>query len=158
MKNSFLIGKAAENRFLRCAMRRGYNVSKSTIEEDRHLHIDYWVSARGYGKYGVDVKGSNSPEEIWCEFVNVKGEPGWMYGESKIIAFDMPEEGGFCLVDTEDLKSYCEMNVEDEFVSAKDAYKKKYTRNGRGDIITKINLSDLKKIISYRVWAYDTEY
>ena len=111
------------------------------------------------GKWGVDVKGNNLPDEIWCEFKNVAGNPGWMYGGAKIIAFDMPEEGGFSVVDREDLVSYCEANVEDVFVSHKrDSYKKKYTRKDREDVITTLTLNDLKGLLSYRVWKYFKEY
>ena len=38
-----------------------------------------------------------SSEEIWCEFKNVAGDPGWMYGKADIIAFDMPEGVGLVL-------------------------------------------------------------
>ena len=111
------------------------------------------------GKWGVDVKGNNLPDEIWCEFKNVAGNPGWMYGGAKIIAFDMPEEGGFSIVDREDLVDYCEANVEDVFVSHKrDSYKKKYTRKDRKDVITTLSLNDLKGLLSYRVWKYFKEY
>ena len=82
-----------------------------------------------------------------------------MYGGAKIIAFDMPEEGGFSVVDREDLVSYCEANVEDVFVSHKrDSYKKKYTRKDREDVITTLSLNDLKSLLSYRVWKYFKEY
>jgi hypothetical protein len=125
-----------------------------------HMHIDYWMQYEGVdGKWGVDVKGNNLPDEIWCEFKNVAGNPGWMYGGAKIIAFDMPEEGGFSIVDREDLASYCEKNVEDVFVSDKrDSYKKKYTRKDRQDVITTLKLLDLKSLDTYRVWRYFKGY
>jgi hypothetical protein len=124
-----------------------------------HLHIDYWLAHSGSSTWGVDVKGNNLPDEIWCEFKNVAGNPGWMYGGAEIIAFDMPEEGGFSVVQREELRDYCEMTVEDVFVSNKrDAYKKKYTRKDRADVITKLNLLDIKLLDSYRVWDYSKEF
>jgi hypothetical protein len=76
-----------------------------------------------------------------------------MYGGAEIIAFDMPEEGGFSIVDRIELKDYCEKNVEDVFVdNKKDAYKKKYTRKDRSDVITKLNLLDIRSLDTYRVW------
>ena len=82
-----------------------------------------------------------------------------MYGGAEIIAFDMPEEGGFSVVQREELRDYCEMTVEDVFVSNKaDAYKKKYTRKDRADVITKLNLLDIKLLDSYRVWDYSKEF
>ena len=38
------------------------------------------------------------------------------------------------------------------------AYKKMYSRKDRDDVITKLKLSDLKSMLSYRVWKYFTEY
>jgi len=123
------------------------------------MHIDYWLEYDNGKTWGVDVKGNNLPDEIWCEFKNVKGDPGWMYGGAAIIAFDMPEEGGFSIVSRDELRNYCELNVSDVVVDQKrDAYMKKYTRKDRDDVITKLNLNDLKDLVSYRVWEYFTEY
>lgn len=158
-KYSSTTGRVAEVRFTRCAKHLGFGVLKSTDQDDMYLHIDYWLSKDGEGRWGVDVKGNNLPDEIWCEFKNVRGEKGWMYGGASIIAFDMPEEGGFSVVDRKELKNYCEDHVEDVVVShKKNAYKKKYTRHDRLDVITRIKLSDLKSLPSYRVWKYFSDY
>ena len=152
-------GRAAEVRFVMCAEAKELQVVKGSRKDDMHLHVDYWLSYEDKGRWGVDVKGNNLPYEIWCEFKNVAGNPGWMYGGAAIIAFDMPEEGGFSIVDRIELRDYCEENVEDVFVkNKKDAYKKKYTRDGRKDVITKLNLLDLKSLKSYRVWEYFKDF
>jgi hypothetical protein len=132
---------------------------KGSRKDDMQLHIDYWLKHGNSGKWGVDVKGNNLPDEIWCEFKNVAGNPGWMYGGAKIIAFDMPEEGGFSIVDRVELKDYCEKNVEDVSVDSKaDAYKKKYTRKDRSDVITKLTLLDIRELQSYRIWKYFKDF
>ncbi len=134
-------------------------MTKSSHTEDRHEHIDYWLALKDGGKWGVDVKGNNLPDEIWCEFKNVAGNPGWMYGGASIIAFDMPEEGGFAIVDREELALFCEKHVSDEVVKdKKKAYLKKYTRKDRQDVITILKLHDIKNLVSYRVWGYDPNY
>lgn len=151
-------GRMAEVRFKRAAERLGFDVMKSNKKDDMYQHIDYWLSYSGR-KHAVDVKGNNLPDEIWCEFKNVSGNPGWMYGNAHIIAFDMPEEGGFAIVDRQELAFWCEKNVLDEFVKdKKDAYRRKYTRRDRLDVITIVNLLDLKTLESYRVWPYETDY
>ena len=158
-KYSSATGRVAEVRFIRAAKQLGFQVTKGTRKDDMHLHVDYWLAHSGNSKWGVDVKGNNLPDEIWCEFKNVAGNPGWMYGGAEIIAFDMPEEGGFSVVQREELRDYCEMTVEDVFVSSKrEAYKKKYTRKDRADVITKLNLLDIKLLDSYRVWDYSKEF
>ena len=151
-------GRMAEVRFKRAAERLGFKVMKATPKEDMHKHIDYWLLYSDR-KHAVDVKGNNLPDEIWCEFKNVRGNPGWMYGNAHIIAFDMPEEGGFVIVDRQELAFWCEQNVKDVIVKEKkDAHLKKYTRRDRLDVITRLNLEDLKLLQSYRVWPYETDY
>jgi len=151
-------GRMAEVRFKRAAEKLGFKVMKADPKEDMHQHIDYWLSYMDR-KHAVDVKGNNLPDEIWCEFKNVKGNPGWMYGNAHIIAFDMPEEGGFSIVDRQELAFWCEKHVKNEVVGHKrDAHLKKYTRKDRQDVITKLNLRDLKLLSSYRVWPYETDY
>ena len=151
-------GRMAEVRFKRAAERLGFKVMKASPKEDMHKHIDYWLLYSDR-KHAVDVKGNNLPDEIWCEFKNVRGNPGWMYGNAHIIAFDMPEEGGFVIVDRQELAFWCEQNVKDETVKdKKDAHLKKYTRRDRLDVITRLNLEDLRLLQSYRVWPYETDY
>lgn len=153
-------GRMAEVRFVRAARQKGLLVTKSTHTEDIHQHIDYWLAMSGNGKqWGVDVKGNNLPDEIWVEFKNVQGNPGWLYGGATIIAFDMPEEGGFSIVDREELAFFCEKHVLDEAVSSKkDAYLKRYTRKDRQDVISILKLHDIKALMSYRVWEYNKDY
>jgi len=146
-------------RFVRAARKKGLLVTKSTHTEDIHEHIDYWLAIKNGGKWGVDVKGNNLPDEIWVEFKNVRGNQGWLYGGATIIAFDMPEEGGFSIVDREELALFCERHVSKEAVSdRKEAYLKRYTRQDREDVISILKLHDIKTLVSYRVWEYDTNY
>ena len=159
-KYSNATGRVAEVRFVRAARNKGLHVTKSTHTEDMHDHIDYWLAMSDLGKrWGVDVKGNNLPDEIWVEFKNVRGDAGWLYGGATIIAFDIPEEGGFSIVDREELAFFCEKHVKNEAVSnKKDAYLKKYTRKDREDVITILKLHDIKSLLSYRVWEYDQRY
>ena len=153
-------GRVAEVRFARAARNEGLLVGYAREEDDRHKHIDYWLAMNRDGKrWGVDVKGNNLPDEIWVEFKNVNGDPGWLYGGATIIAFDMPEEGGFSIVDRDELAFFCEKHVRNENVDDKKyAYLKKYTRKGRQDVITMLKLHDIKALMSYRVWEYDQRY
>ena len=153
-------GRMAEVRFVRAARNKGLLVTKATAKQDMHEHIDYWLAMNKDGKKcGVDVKGNNLPDEIWVEFKNVRGDDGWLYGGATIIAFDMPEEGGFSIVDRDELAFFCEKHVKEEKVTdKKHAYLKKYTRKDRQDVISILKLHDLKALMSYRVWEYDQRY
>ena len=152
-------GRVAEVRFVRAAEELGLTVQKSSRDDDIHRHVDYWLAYDSKGNWGVDVKGNNLPDEIWVELKNVGGNAGWLHGEAKIIAFDMPEEGGFSVVNRLELKEWVDQNVELEVVAHKrDAYRKLYTRKDRQDVITKLTLRDLRLLESYRVWKYFTDY
>lgn len=149
-------GRVSEVRFKRAAEALGFDVAKSSKGSDIHHHIDFHMTM-GNKTWSVDVKGNNLPDEIWCEFKNVHGRDGWMRGRASIIAFEMPEEGGFCVVNRDKLLEWCNENISDVLVDSKDmAYKKKYTRANRKDVVTKIYLDDLRSIESFRVWKYRT--
>jgi len=144
---------------MRAAEAMGLTLTKSTQFEDRHRHVDFWMSFDGKGYWGVDVKGNNMPDEIWVEFKNVSGDTGWLYGDAKIIAFEMPEAGGFSVVNRDELAFFCEKHVSKEVAKNKDdAYLKLYTRKDRKDVITKLYLSDIQTLKSYRVWKYFNDY
>jgi hypothetical protein len=152
------IGRACEALFVLTAESLGFEVVKSSVSDDMTKHIDFYLFFDGQGGWGVDVKGKNKHDEIWCEFKNVKGNKGWMLGEADIIAFDMPTSNGFCIVDRQELLSFCLDFVSGEIVDNKhDAYGKIYTRKGRKDEITKIKMSDLEQLKSFRVWVYPSE-
>jgi len=153
-------GRCAEVRFVRAARHKGLLVTKSSHTEDIHEHVDYWLAMSDSGKrWGVDVKGNNLPDEIWVEFKNVRGNPGWLYGGATIIAFDMPEEGGFSVVDRQELALFCEKHVKNEAVTdKKKAYLRRYSRKDRDDVISILKLHDIKSLVSYRVWEYDKDY
>jgi len=148
---SFRQGRVAENRWHRIFP----DAVKSTEEEDIKLHVDFW-----HNGVGVDVKGNNLADEIWVEFINVNGNTGWMHGEAKYIAFDVPELRGFVRVERKDLLEWCKKNVEKTYTTKKDSYRKLYRRRGRKDCMTKITVNDLAEIDSYLLinyvsWIYD---
>ena len=144
---------------MRAAEEKGLQVTKSSRSDDMHKHVDYWLAINDEGKWGVDVKGNNLPDEIWVELQNVGGNPGWLKGEAAIIAFDMPEEGGFSVVSRVDLLEYVNQNVSTEVVKDKrNAYKNLYQRRDRQDLITILHLRDIRKLESYRVWKYFEDY
>lgn len=127
---------------------------KSSRHDDIHLHIDFWVDGEG-----VDVKGNNLMDEIWIELKNVRGEPGWLFGEAKYIAFDIPELGGFVQVEREELKEYCKDNVDYKTLVPKaKAYKKGYRRKDRDDLITRLCVEDLETLLTFEVVPYSLTY
>lgn len=159
MNKSFGRGKRSEFRFLEAVRYKGLHCTKSSMSDDIKKHIDFYITNDDSEIIAtVDVKGENQLNEIWIEFKNVRGDKGWLYGEATVIAFEMPELGGFVCVLTKHLRDYIEANVANEFVPKKHAYKKMYTRDGRQDVITLVCIDDLKQIESYKVLEYSKEY
>ena len=149
-KQSWRDGNISATRYKRACP----DAHKSNRYEDINLHVDFW-----HGEDGVDVKGNNLPDEIWVEFANVNGKPGWTKGSARWIAFEMCEVGGFIRVDRKELLEWCYKNVSPDQVDNKlKAYRKIYQRKGRQDKITRLMLSDLRELKSYSIIPYCMEY
>lgn len=148
------VGNDTQNNFVKACESVGYVCKKTTDEVDIKEHIDYYIVRKNNTKTSVDVKGGNYTKVIWVEFNNVKGETGWLYGKAEKIAFDMPELSGFVVVDRKELLSLCDEIVEKVFVSKKDATRKLYQREGRRDVISRLELTDLMKLKSYKLLKY----
>ena len=151
-------GKISHQRFVTaCEFNKKYKTRNSSRQEDMKDHVDVWVERRDGKEYGVDVKGGTTYDTVWVEFKNVRGDKGWLYGKASYIAFDMPEEGGFLVVPREELRKYAEKHVTKEFVDKKNAYKKLYQRKERKDVITKLNVADIKSIKNFSLLRYYRE-
>lgn len=147
------VGDMTAQRFVEACEAIGYACEKSDRNTDIYDHIDYFVT-RLNGTTSVDVKGGNHPNTIWVEFKNVNGDKGWMYGKAEYIAFDMPELGGFVMVRTKELARLAEKIVEPVFVTKQEATRKYYQREGRQDVISRLELPDLQKLVSYKILKY----
>ena len=150
---NFEKGDEAEAKFMKVATALGWDVTPSTLEDDRSKHIDFvivWgkpVNSDDPGAaYSVDVKARNTAkdgEEVWIEIRNTLGGPGYLYSEVDMIAFDVGDR--FILVDRDILRVWIEENVAREYVkSARDAFMKVYTRVGKKDMITLVKTYHLK--------------
>jgi hypothetical protein len=56
----------------------------------------------------------------------------------------------------EELVDWCLLNVDNTFVGKNEAYRKLYQREGREDVLTKIHLTDLKELNSFKLLRYAT--
>ena len=145
-------GDNAEALFVSLASERGWSVQNATRKE-QFLHIDYFLSQKGYKNYSFDVKArkkvkradtETNDELIWIEWRNVAGNDGWLNGAANYIAFE--RENDFIIVERFQLKNLCEKIVKRDFVNnASDALYKIYQRKGRQDEISLIKLSDIFK-------------
>ena len=145
-------GMDAEEKFKLLAESKGYTVYKTRKNVDRLGKYDFFIE-KNNTRYKIEVKGRKKSkrqhlefmtDEIWVEFQNGDGYPGWLYGQSDFIA-QRTEEGTFLLIKREYLKDLSEKLIDrSTFVNnANQALHKAYKRFQRNDIIGKLLLSDL---------------
>lgn len=127
-----------------------------TIDENMFNHWDVSLF-----DYKIDVKGlrkkkrsdEDYDEEIhWIELKNVKGNIGWLYGESDYFAFELKKS--WILVCKTDLQNFIHEVCKDKIKSDKPELYKLYTRNGRKDILTIVKSLDLCQISTEIIKKY----
>lgn len=130
----------------------GGTVEKSTSDEDKLMHVDFWWYSPRKGKLGIDVKGirKNDNKELddtfqWLELQNIIGEKGWVYGQEDYVAFKTFTK--VIYIKREILAKYAEEKVKKctpVDVKPKEFYIP-YTRSrwGHKDISIKVPISDL---------------
>ena len=143
----------------------GGDVEKSTVNEDRYDHIDFWWTSPKKGRIGIDVKGvkknnrgDNKRDDTihWLELQGVSGHPGWLYGKAEYIAFMTFTR--IIFVKREKLLSFALESIKDKDVvydTPKECYvpykRKKW---GRDDLCLKVKTEDLEEIADFCI---DTE-
>ena len=153
-------GLGAEQLFDQIAESKSLEIKNAKRRENMQKHIDKYVTD-DVGTWSVDIKArkktsrSNSQAQddwIWIEFQNVRGDVGWLYGEADRIAFETQDN--FIIVDRSSLIDYVE-NVVDMGKSVKyssQAQYRTYRRAGRNDLLTMVELSEIKKNCKHFVW------
>ena len=153
-------GLGAEQLFDQIAESKSLEIKNAKRRENMQKHIDKYVTENGK-TWSVDIKArkktsrSNSQAQddwIWIEFQNVRGNAGWLYGDADRIAFETQDD--FIIVDRNSLIDYVE-NVVDMGKSVKfssQAQYKTYRRAGRNDLLTMVELSEIKKNCNHFAW------
>ena len=144
---------ASELRFKNMCLKKKFQISKATKNQDIYEHWDFKVN-----KSLVDVKGlkkvsrsdGNYNYDIaWLEIQNVRGNLGWLKGKADFIAFEQKDY--FLIVERGSLLNWLRKKITDvNFVtSSRLALYRLYQRSGRKDIISMVKISDFKKEIKY---------
>ena len=162
-KQSIKEGKSAEDEFSRLAKLRGFLVKPATGME-QFDHVDFHLTSEeedGLMTAMVDVKARKrkkrsdsyvQDEWIWGEFKNVRGKDGWLYGLADFIAFETEES--FILSFRKELVDWCESKIDlkDKVYSAEEAEYMPYTRKGKQDLISMIQLRDIENLPNTAIW------
>lgn len=144
---SWSTGRETEDKFKRLMESRGHTCIKSSRHDDIHGHIDFYVN-----DIPVDVKGNRHLETIWLELKNVRGNDGWLLGNSKFIVFDIIELNSFCFFDRLALYNYVmQISKKADKTSDKREYNKLYSRIGRQDVIVKVKYEDIVHLLTQAI-------
>ena len=153
-------GLGAEQLFDQIAASKHLEVKNAKRRDNIQKHIDKYV-IDDVGTWSVDIKArkktrrsdDNAQDDwIWIEFQNVRGNTGWLYGEADCIAFETQDN--FVIVKKDSLIKYVEGAV-DMGKSVKysgEAKYKTYRRAGRNDLLTMVELSEIKNNCEYSIW------
>jgi len=143
--HSWGTGRDIEMLFADTLRARGCNVVKSTPEEDKMKHIDFYVNDKG-----VDVKAKRGLDKIWLEITNTRGYRGWLKGEAEYIAFHFPDFNHFKFFRREDLLKFVEENVTETCKTSK-PFLKFYTRDqwDQKDVLVKVSYNHIKHLYHF---------
>lgn len=155
---------------------KGWKFRQATKSEDMYDHIDCHVTimngSQPVRSLSIDLKGtkynSRKNEGIddykcqYIEFLNVRGAKGWLFGKADYIAIE--EDDKFLLIKRSDLIRFCEklfgvalngnieeiesklLNVNAWVKRSDQSHHKLYRRWKRQDIVTQINMADVKSL------------
>jgi len=151
-------GDQAVDCFINLAKKNGYESRLASTFEDWLSHFDLVICKENI-ELRVDVKakkylsrGSNKilDDMMWIELRNVAGNPGWLYGRANIIAQQF--EDYFLLINRILLKEFIESrSIKERVTTPQDALYKIYSRAGRKDEITLVNIADFPEEI-FTTW------
>ena len=156
----YLNGQHDENFVMEATQRTlGGKCEKATRQEDMYKHIDFWWNSPKKGRIGIDVKGikrgtrSGELDDTinWLELKNVRGKPGWLYGEARYIAFRTKTKVIF--VKREKLLRFALEKTEGKetvHTCPKDFYIP-YQRYGRDDLVIKVPTTDLEDMADFGI-------
>lgn len=150
------IGSIAEGLFQKFLI-NNYIFFRRATQKEQFNHIDFiYLHEKTLNPCAVEVKYSKkinrtdsdvSSEYIWVEFKNVRGDNGWLFGDSDYIAFYDKFKNRFIMTETRILRERCqELCSRGSTIDKNDALYKHYTRPGRKDDISLIKITDLEEI------------
>jgi len=150
--------------FISLARSKGYIIKKPTSLEFKRF-INFLLVGKGKDGSPETVKISLKPLKkkkggkssslkwVWVEIRTASGNPGWLYGDSDFIVFEL--DGEFLFVYRKTLLDYINSSVDFESPFVQNSWESKYSifqRKGKLDQITQIKVSNLKNLKNSYIW------
>jgi hypothetical protein len=151
IEDCWLRGLRFENSLIRLFTQLGFPAERASAEEDRRKHIDVWATGTDGIRHSFDAKAMRSLsrggplQDAWVavEWRGSGGGPGSIYGAQEFFAFE--RLGGVLIVVREDLLAFSleRVALHERVDRADYALYKTYSRRGRDDLISWVNVNDL---------------
>ena len=153
-------GKVWGGDFIELAQSKGYIVKKPTIQEFKRF-VNFIVV--GKGKDGSpepvsislkNLKSQKEPKWLWIEVKNSEGKPGWLYGDSNFIVFELIDK--YLFVNRSRLVDYIHSSVDLSLPLVQNTWEGKYKlyqRSGKLDQITQIKVESVLGIQGNYTWS-----
>lgn len=142
---------------------KGGTVVAASENDDIHNHVDlWWTPPSSSQRIGIDVKGLKkirrndsrvNDTDTWVETMNVLGQPGWVYGKAKYIAFR--RIGKVVFVVREVLAKFIESKIAGKQLVGYNPmccyvpYRRANCSTPRLDIITLVPLDDIEELAEF---------
>jgi len=136
--------------------------TKSSIDTDMRDHIDYYCEYDNK-KFTIDIKSAKKflsddynyakllDDWIWIELKNVNGYNGWLFGKANYIVLVFLTELWF--INRQELTKFIRNKVNMKYVMDKsEAMYNLYKRQYRNDLLTLIQLKDVKKELNPKIF------
>lgn len=147
------MGTDAEMLFEKIITSHGNKYRNATKKEEKFNHFDYVVSNFfGINSCKIEVKSTKSSKRgrrpdtsiLFIELKSIGGYPGWIYGNSDIVAFQIKNK--FVLFKRLDLVAYVESEIPNMKMSKNGGIKGTlYERKYRNDLVA---IFDMTKVIN----------
>lgn len=98
-------------------------------------------------------KNQNKMKWLWVEIKNSKGEPGWLYGDSDFVVFELTDK--YLFVSRKNLLNLIHESIDFNQPIVQNLWEAKYKiyqRPGKFDQITQIKLNSLLKFNNNYIW------
>ncbi len=156
-RDSLELGKVAQEIFNHIAVRKGWEVFPATEEQDCHEHWDFLMMRRSTGeRFRIDIKAlkrfsrwaeDTQDEWVWIEFHGVRpDDEGWLFGgAADLFAFERKDDFVIIKKDTLQYPANSLVDKSKRTADADEAKYKVYSRRGRHDLISMIEMKHIVK-------------
>lgn len=145
--------------FIKLAQQKKYLIKKPTSTQFE-AYVNFILSGKNADGNPTEVKLSLKPFKgnklskwLWIELKNSKGKPGWLYGESDFIVFEL--ESSYLFVVRKNLLEYIHSSIDFHLPLVQNTWEAKYKifqRPGKLDQITQIKLQSIKNLKGNYSW------